>query len=140
MKRFVIALCILMTSGCASQNTTDLAGYTLLDESLYLSPLPQLDSTDEYAVLVVRRDSGFRGSALRAALTLNGKRIVNLRPGEYVELKVNPGRYVLGLSSNGFAFIPVETQAVADVEINSRNYYRVLGIWGGGMQIRPLEE
>lgn len=126
--------------GCASQNHKDLSGYSLIAPIDYDNPLPGISSEDEYGVIVVRRDSGFTGSALRARLYLDGLSIANLRPGEYVELKLSPGEYDLTLNSNGFAFVPVETKARAKVSLGSKEFYRVQPVYARGMRIMPLDE
>lgn len=140
MQKVFIILCAVFLTSCTTQNTKDLVGYSLVEANSYENPIPKLDSTTSYGTIVVRRDSGFTGSALPAKLHLNGTKICNLRPGQYVELKVKSGEHQLALNSNGFALLPVETKAVTNIEIGSRQYFRVLPIWGGGMQIRTLDE
>jgi len=139
LKNLFLAIVVLLLLGCVSQGDRPLSDYTLIDWRSYDNPLPDLDSPDEFGSIVVSRDGGVSGSALRARLYLDGVSVVNLRPGQYVELKVRPGEHELRLKSNGFALLPVETMISAEVSRGSQKRFRVLPVFSGGMQIQAHE-
>jgi hypothetical protein len=138
--RILTLLLFLVLASCASQQTTDLSGYELIHTDSYEKQIPEIGSTNPASTIVVRRDSGITGSALRAVLCLNGDRIVNLRPGQYVNFRVKPGEHQLTLNSNGFALLPVETKALVNLSNGQTKFYRVKVVWGGGMQLVEMAQ
>ncbi|PNG65014.1 hypothetical protein CRN61_17750 [Vibrio vulnificus] len=54
-----------------------------------------------YASLIVKRDSGFSGSACSSRIYLNGVAVVDLDTGEYYKAYLQPGDYVISAKPNG---------------------------------------
>lgn len=139
-RNILLTILIISLAGCVHQSTSDTSTNELIAESSYINPIPNVISQNEIAHIIIVRDGGFAGSALKADLYLNGSKVVNLKPEQYVKLKVNPGNHQLSLNSNGFALLPVSTKAEAYLTAGNIKHYRVKVVWGAGMQISEMTE
>ena len=139
-RNILLMILIIFLASCVHQSTSDTSTNELITEPSYINPIPNIISQSEIAHIIVVRDGGLAGSALKADLYLNGSKVVNLKSGQYVKLKVNPGNHQLSLNSNGFALLPVSSKSEANLTAGNVKYYRVKVVWGRGMQISEMTE
>lgn len=90
--RSVIALIALAAlAGCAT-TVPSLSEQRPVDKTRAAVPTPTAVTP---ASVRVTRDVGYIGAAVNMHISLDGKRIASLEPGEFVEFKVDPGSYLL---------------------------------------------
>lgn len=90
------AIAVLL-AGCATNNIPGVASYSAVAPSAYVGIAPTSKSAEPFTV-IAKRDPGKLGVMLASMLTVDGKSIAPIKPGEYVELKLDPGEYLFGVA------------------------------------------
>ena len=93
------ALVVLSLIGCATQPVT-------VDKSLAVPAsrvlAPQWTARGSYTgSLIIKRDSGFMGSACNVRVFIDAVPVADLAPSEKVELFVAMGEHIVGVASTG---------------------------------------
>ncbi|MCC4790909.1 MULTISPECIES: hypothetical protein [Vibrio] len=100
-RAFILSvISISLLSGCVSQPLTN-AESIPVEESKILAPMSIRQDFLNAVKTVVKRDSGFRGSACDFTVYLDGKPIVKLSPKEKFEMFLKPDIYILGAQPEG---------------------------------------
>lgn len=132
MKRAAIAA-IITLSGCATSPT-----YT--DSS----PVPSSRITAQSLTqaspgtiaVIIRRDSGFMGSACAQAIAIDGQPVASMRPGEHITLHLPEGSHILRASAGGICGGgTAETEITANRE--RKRAYRIASGQAGTITIMP---
>jgi hypothetical protein len=98
MQWFAVFLA-LSVMACATQPVTIYQAYTVPSSRILA---PQWVSQAPYTgSLVIKRDSGFMGSACTIRVFVDAVPVADLAPAEKVELFVSLGEHVVGATSNG---------------------------------------
>jgi hypothetical protein len=124
MKEFLI-LVIFLIGGCSTTHLAGIDSYELLDNSKIVGELPRVKDVNNSATIVVKRDRGFMGSALKALFTINGKPLADLRPGQYIMFNVDPGEYIFGVRS-AEAFGALDANVFREISLDCKpmqHYY-----------------
>jgi hypothetical protein len=129
-----LLLITFLVSGCATHQAGT-AGYKLITPDQFDNSIQKLDDLEKFSTLIIKRDSGVKGSVLPAKVHLDGLFLTNIKEGQYVELKVSPGVHTLLLKTNGFALVPYKHELKIEVTTGSINYYRIYPGWPDGMQL-----
>ena len=97
--RIIIFLSVLSSliilSGCATSPTTSSNTRPIAPQRITRAPVAL--HTDTAAQVTIVRDSGGLGSAISAALRLNGAPVASFRTRESMTFTLDPGDYVFGL-------------------------------------------
>lgn len=119
INRLISWLAPLLLVGCATQNVPGLSSYVAVPSSQFLSEIPPIGNFAENAIIIVKRDPGFLGSALSSVFTIDGKPIASIKPGQYIELSLHPKEYVFGVAwSDGLGAL--ETSTTREIAIDSK--------------------
>jgi hypothetical protein len=125
---------VLLLSGCATHQT-GVSSYEFIEPKAFENPLPTIDDKFESSTLIVKRDIGAYASLLPAKIYIDGLFLTNIKEGQYIELKVEPGSHYLLLRTNGLGLLPFSHELPIDVTARSKYYYRIHPGWPDGMQI-----
>ena len=90
--RFAIVILLVFLTGCATAPPTAEAMKAV--PAMQIVALPNVTSPTPAKVRVVR-DEGFVASAVFMHLGLDGKRLVSLMPGEFIDFSADPGEYLM---------------------------------------------
>lgn len=107
VKRIIILLLLLSMIACARGQ---------------LSSLPPLSNPTDYAELVIFRKSKMIGGGASYNLLLDSQAFVSIRTGDYVRIKVNPGRHVLSAELPVFGMNQKDIYR-SDLEVLARPFY-----------------
>ncbi|CAH7096753.1 hypothetical protein [Vibrio splendidus] len=80
--------------------------------------------TNRSATLIIKRDSGFMGSACNSRIYVDGKPVVDLGTSEYFELYLSEGQYILSAQPNGICAGGLSEIAI-DLKVGEISNYRV---------------
>jgi hypothetical protein len=98
MQWFAVFLAVSVMA-CATQPVTIYQAYTVPSSRIlapqWLSQAPYTGS------LIIKRDSGFMGSACTIRVFVDSAPVADLAPAEKVELFVSLGEHIVGATSNG---------------------------------------
>src|SRR5207249_11553809 len=97
--RFFTVLLALSLTACATQPVT-IHQASAVPASRILAP-QWLSQAPYTGSLIVKRDSGFMGSACTVRVFVDAVPVADLAPSEKVELFVALGEHVVGATSNG---------------------------------------
>lgn len=75
--------------GCATQNIPGTASYEEIKTAI----------STENGNIIVKRDNGFMGSALSSNLFVDNQFVTALRPGNFVQLRIDKGVHFISISS-----------------------------------------
>lgn len=138
MKKLLIALALVVLSGCTNSAVT----------AENAKPVPSdriLQNGTGSSLITVTRDSGWLvGGGCFVELTVNGKPYARMDTGETVSIKIPPGRYVLGISgdSHGKGLCGVNNgqpikESSTDIKEHETQKFRIIGDFNSGLDIRP---
>ena len=122
----LMSLCFLLV-GCATQNISGTASYEEIQTSI----------SNENGNVIVKRDSGFMGSALSSNLFVDNQFVASLRPGNFVQIQIDKGVHFISISSAkalnlGTAF---ERNLRVEITDDTTRTFRVFPMPGQGMTI-----
>lgn len=143
MNWLIVGLLSFLPLGCATQNLPGTASYVAVPSSQIFGSVQTTDKSKGTALAIVKRDQGFTGAALSSFLTIDGKRIALIEPGQYVELTLRPGEYVFGVAwSDDLG--PLETgttrEASVDCKAGKTYYIRMFPQAGSGIIIERASQ
>lgn len=129
MKRiiFILLVSVFVFFGCATQNISGTANYAEVWSSI----------SAENGNIIVKRDSGFMGSALSSNLFLDNEFVASLCPGNFVQFRLGKGIHFISISSAkalnlGTAF---ERNLRIEITDDTVRTFRVFPMPGQGMMI-----
>ena len=134
MKRYLLLIAILILSGCSTQPVpTEVATNVTVDR---VWDKKIVNKTENSGTIIIKRDSGFVGSACLISVYLDGKAVADLSSREKVIFYPLAGRHILSATPHGWcAGGMVETGA--DVELNKPLIYRVGYGANGDFRLSP---
>ena len=138
MNWLIVGLLIFLPLGCATQNISGTASYEAVPSSQIIVSVQATDKLEDTALLIVKRDKGFTGSALSSVFTIAGKRIALIKPGQYFELPLRSGEYVFGVAwSDDLGLLETgNTREVSvDCKAGKTYYLRMFPQAGNGIAI-----
>ncbi|WP_414729268.1 hypothetical protein [Zhongshania aliphaticivorans] len=134
MKVFTVFFAVVILSGCVG-NTLPAQNPVSAQESQWRTESYRTPGNDT-GVLIISRDTGYRGAACIPLITLDKEHVAPLNVGEKLELHVTGGRHLLRAFPNrNCAASPIET--VVDIKKNQVMNYR-LGFRGAAMVFIPV--
>jgi hypothetical protein len=86
--------------------------------------------------LVIKRDSGFMGSACTIRVFLDGVPVADLAPAEKVEIFVPMGEHIVGVTSNGICGGGVAETAVV-IALERQKILRIASGQSGDIYLQP---
>jgi type IV pilus biogenesis protein CpaD/CtpE len=86
--------------------------------------------------LVIKRDSGFMGSACTIRVFLDGVPVADLAPAEKVEIFVPMGEHIVGVTSNGMCGGGVAETAVV-IGLERQKILRIASGQSGDIYLQP---
>lgn len=90
----ILGLSVMILAGCAT--TPPPTDRLKPAPQAQITALPVVASATPASVRVVR-DEGYIGSAVFIHVSLNGKKLASLNPGEYFDFTVDPGEYLFSV-------------------------------------------
>jgi hypothetical protein len=132
--RFSTVLLALSLMACATQPV-----------SVYQAPLvpssrvlaPQWLSQAQYTgSLIIKRDSGFMGSACTIRVFVDAVPVADLAPSEKVELFLASGEHIVGVTSNGICGGGVSEAAVV-ISPERQKILRIASGQSGDIYLQP---
>ena len=133
--RFIIVIVALSLSACATTPiSVDQASAVPASRVL----APQFLSQAAYTgSLVVKRDSGFMGSACKVRVFLDAVPVADLGPSEKVELFVALGEHIVGATATGMICGGGVAEATIVVKPEHLNVLRVASGQSGDIHLQP---
>ena len=136
MKKIILALCIIATSGCATSAISP-------DKA---SPVPSSrvfafqNSNEHNPVLTVVRDTGMLGSGCFYGLYVNGERAALLNTGERVDLHLKPGEWNIGFKGEGKVCISDDSLSEKEISLSASQHkaVRLFADLGGNLEIKAV--
>ena len=135
MRFFAVFIALLALTGCATTPITIDQASTVPSSRILA---PQWLSPAQYTgSLVIKRDSGFMGSACTIRVFLGAVPVADLAPSEKVELFVPLGEYVVAATSiNSFCGGGVSEAAVV-IRPEQQKILRVASGQSGDIRLQP---
>lgn len=124
-------------SGCASVD------YHPVNLDKILASAPALTSQGSYAIITIRRDNIFWGSALDGRFNYDGEHIVTLSRGETFTFNAVPGQHKLGVKSiQPIMLIPISFYREIEVTLLEGHKYEYIlkNIISAGLTILEYRE
>jgi hypothetical protein len=134
MRFFAVFLALLLPA-CATQPIT-IQQAAAVPSSRILAPqwLAQGPYTSS---LIVKRDSGFMGSACTIRVFIDAVPVADLAPSEKVELFVALGEHVVGAASNGALCGGGASEAAVVIRPESQKILRIASGQSGDIYLQP---
>jgi hypothetical protein len=133
MQVFTVFLALLLAA-CATTPTTIQQASNVPSSRIlagqWVSQAPYTGS------LVVKRDSGFMGSACTIRVFLDGVPVADLAPAEKVEIFVPMGEHIVGVTSNGICGGGVAETAVV-IALERQKILRIASGQSGDIYLQP---
>jgi hypothetical protein len=133
--RFFVILFALWLSACATQPIT-------IDQA---SPVPSsrilapqwLAQSQYTGSLIIKRDSGFMGSACTVRVFIDAVPVADLAPSEKVELFVALGEHVVGATPNGMFCGGGASEAAVVISPERQKILRIASGQSGDIHLQP---
>jgi hypothetical protein len=87
--------------------------------------------------LVVKRDSGFMGSACNVRVFIDAVPVADLAPSEKVELFVTPGEHIVGAASTGVFCGGGASEAAVVITPERQKILRIASGQSGDLHLQP---
>jgi len=114
-KKLSYMFIMLLLASCATTNQPGVEKYVPISKDrIYSNQYP-------FAVdgnIILKRDSGFMGSALDAVIFINNEKIAKFSPGQYYRLFLSKGIYFLSLRSGEVVNLGTPFERTIKLEIN----------------------
>lgn len=137
MKKATVFFLSILISGCATSPVSkDEAKSVPQDRILY-------SGTGSSKIVIIRDKGWMAGGGCYVMATMDGKEVARLDTAEKVELKVTPGRHIIGLNGDRYGKalcgLTSESSKETSTVINSgeTQFYRITGDTNSGLDIRP---
>jgi hypothetical protein len=133
--RFIAVSLVLLLSACATQPIT-IQQAAAVPSSRILAP--QWLSQGAYTgSLVIKRDSGFMGSACTIRVFVDAVPVADIAPSEKVELFVALGEHVVGATANGVLCGGGASEAAVVIRPESQRILRIASGQSGDIYLQP---
>ena len=133
--RFIAVSLVLLLSACATQPIT-IQQAAAVPSSRILAP--QWLSQGAYTgSLVIKRDSGFMGSACTIRVFVDAVPVADIAPSEKVELFVALGEHVVGATANGVLCGGGASEAAVVIRPESQKILRIASGQSGDIYLQP---
>ena len=133
--RFFAVLFALSLPGCATQPIT-IQQASAVPSSRILAP--QWLSQGAYTgSLVIKRDSGFMGSACTIRVFVDAVPVADIAPSEKVELFVALGEHVVGATANGLLCGGGASETAVVIRPESQKILRIASGQSGDIYLQP---
>lgn len=99
MKKVLPLLAILFLAGCATKPVSNEAAQPVPEKQILNRDL--LTEKENTGKVIIKRDSGFMGSACFSRVYLDGKEIADLDPAQKIELYPPVGRHIFSAWPKG---------------------------------------
>jgi hypothetical protein len=134
MKKIFFGVLLALLSGCSTQPVSNMQASDVPSERIWDKQI--VKKTDNKGTIIVKRDSGFLGSACLTSIYIDGNPVADIGTREKVTFYSNPGRHVLSATPHGWcAGGMVETSA--DVVKDNVLTYRVGYGANGDFRLSP---
>lgn len=134
---FTAVLFLFALAGCATTNEPGTTSYAPVASAQIIGSVPRPPESAT-ATVVVKRDPGFMGAALTSILTVDGKPIARIRPGQFISLKLPTGEHIFGVASSdnlGPVATNISREVAADCNADQSYYFRLFPQVAGGIVI-----
>ncbi|QIE96559.1 hypothetical protein G5574_06105 [Pantoea stewartii] len=137
MKKATVLFLSLLISGCATSPVSNDEAKNVPQNRIFYS------GTGSSKIVIIRDKGWMAGGGCYVMATMDGKEAARLDTAEKVELKVIPGRHIIGLIGDryGKALCGLTSGASKETStvINSgeTQFYRITGDTNSGLDIRP---
>jgi hypothetical protein len=131
---FVVLISLSLVA-CATQPVT-------IDKSLAVPSsrilAPQWLAQAPYTgSLVIKRDSGFMGSACNVRVFVDAMPVADLAPSEKVELFIAAGEHIVGAASTGIFCGGGATEAAVIITLERQRIMRIASGQSGDLHLQP---
>jgi hypothetical protein len=134
MRFFAILLALFLTA-CATQPVSIYQASSVPTSRILA---PQLLSQAQYTgSLIIKRDSGFMGSACTIRVFVNTVPVADLAPAEKIELFVPFGEYVVGATPTGNFCGGGTSEAAVVIRPESQKILRIASGQSGDIHLQP---
>ena len=138
----IVAIAVALV-GCSTTNQPGTGSYLPVPPSQMIGTPPRPATAAEAATIIVKRDPGFMGTALSSVLTIDGRPIARMRPGQFISLSVAPGDHLLGVASSdnlGPVATNISREVAADCKAGRTYYFRLFPQVAGGIVIDRVSQ
>ncbi|MBI4522514.1 MAG: hypothetical protein HY695_01740 [Deltaproteobacteria bacterium] len=133
--RFLTLFAILSLMACATQPMTIYQASTVPSSRVLA---PQLLSQRPYTgSLIIKRDSGFMGSACTVRVFVGAVPVADLGPAEKVELFIDLGEHVVVATPNGIFCGGGVSEAAVNIRSESQKILRIASGQSGDIYLQP---
>ena len=133
--RFVILFLSLSLAACATQPISIYQASAVPPARILA---PQLLSQAQYTgSLIIKRDSGFMGSACTIRVFVDGVPVADLAPSEKVELFLPLGEYVIGATPTEFLCGGGTSEAAVVIRPEIQKILRIASGQSGDIHLQP---
>jgi len=136
MNKLYPIILLLFLSSCVTSNQVGLYNYKPVSENRVFH---EGYSFNENGNIIIKRDSGFFGSALDAEIAINNNRFFEIFPGEYFRFNLEPGTYFFTvISGKEGSFGPPYVRSLKIETTRDRNV--IIRVFPMPMQGMVIEE
>jgi len=133
--RFFFVLLLLSLMACATQPIS-IYQASVVPSSRILAP--QLLSQAQYTgTLIIKRDTGFMGSACTIRVFVDAVPVADLAPSEKVELFIPVGEHVVGATPTGTFCGGGTSEAAVVIRPESQKILRIASGQSGDIHLQP---
>ena len=133
--RFVAAFLMLSFTACATQPVS-IYQASAVPSSRILAP--QLLSQAQYTgSLIIKRDTGFMGSACTIRVFVNSVPVADLAPSEKVEIFVPLGEHIVSAAPTGTLCGGGTSEAAVVIRPESQRILRIASGQSGDIHVQP---
>jgi hypothetical protein len=133
MPLFTVIMALLLAACATTPTTIQQASNVPSSRILAAQWVSQAPYTGS---LVIKRDSGFMGSACTIRVFLDGVPVADLAPAEKVEIFVPMGEHIVGVTSNGICGGGVAETAVV-IALERQKILRIASGQSGDIYLQP---
>lgn len=133
--RILATFFALSLAACATQPLT-IGQSSVVPASRVLAP--QWLSQGEYTgSLIIKRDSGFMGSACTVRVFVDAVPVADLGPSEKIELFIAPGEHIIGAAPTGFICGGGAPEAAVIIVPERQKILRIASGQSGDLFLQP---
>lgn len=138
--RGAVGLSVLVLAGCTTTPVLDGQSKPVPPERLLTSQYP----AEGKSTLVIARDKGWLGGGCYLSVLIDGKVIARMDTGESLQVSVEPGRHLLGVSGDpegkglcGAQIGQPLKETATEIRVGETQRFRVLVDMNAGIDLRP---
>lgn len=132
-------LCSLMVVGCSTTPIDPKTAEQIPQARVYLPAMTtRVDQAHSAGVTFVR-DSGFSGGGCSHDVFVNNAKVFSIRPGESIQLWLEPGPYFFRLETGGGLCPNIATSQNTILSKDEHQTYRILLPSDGGLRLTRTE-